>query len=292
MSTWRVIDLTDVTEPLRARTGQLLAAGSAVPLADVSCVIAGPDTTWSTGVIAELARYDIPLVTCDWRGVPLACTHGWSDASRVAARHLAQASLTVPRHKNAWKQIVRAKITGQAANLAVTAPVAAARLRDLARQVRSGDPDNLEARAARTYWTHLFRGEQFTRDRYGGGRNDLLNYGYAILRGTVIRAIITTGLSPTLGIWHRNRANTFALADDLIEPLRPAVDWTVSRLPDNSHLTDPDTKRQLVSAISQPMSRQGSTVATTAVTLAQTLAAYVEGQHARLTVPTWLPPDG
>lgn len=292
MSAWRVIDVTDLTEPLRARTGQLIAADTVVPLADVSCVIAGPDTTWGTAVIAELARYDIPLVTCDWRGVPLACTHGWSDASRVAARHLAQASLTVPRHKNAWKQIVRAKIHGQAANLAAISPVAAARLRDLARQVRSGDPGNLEARAARTCWTHLLRGERFTRDRYGGGRNDLLNYGYAILRGTVIRAIITSGLSPTLGIWHRNRSNTFALADDLIEPLRPAVDWNVRRLPGHADLTDPRIKHQLVATISKPMSREGPTVATAAMGLAQALAAYVEGQHPRLAVPTWHPPDG
>jgi len=292
MSHWQVVDVSEFSNRLQIRPGQLIAGDMAVPLSDVACIITGPETHWGADVVTESSRFGIPIITCDWRGIPVACTYPWSKSSRVGARHIAQAKLTAPRQKNAWKQIVRAKILGQANNLGHSHLKESASLRKLAMSVRSGDPDNLEARAARMYWTRLLPHEGFSRSREGGGRNDLLNYGYAVLRGFVVRSIVVSGMSPTLGIWHRNRANAFALADDLIEPFRPAVDFAVLGLSAGATLAERTTKQALIESTSQTMSEVGGTVATCILELAQSYARYVEGQLPVLPVPTWKPPHG
>ena len=133
-----------------------------------------------------------------------------------------------PLKKQLWRQLVQVKIRAQAANLAADSPVRR-KLLILAREVRSGDPANVEAQAARVYWQALF-GEAFRRNPDGDGANSLLNYGYAVLRAAVARAIVGAGLLPALGLHHANRGNAFCLADDLIEPLRPLVDARVRAL--------------------------------------------------------------
>jgi CRISP-associated protein Cas1 len=143
----------------------------------------------------------------------------------LTARHWAQVEAGAPLRKRLWQAIVAAKlrqqgrllakITGQDAGLAV-----------LAGRVRSGDPDNLEAQGAQRYWPKLF-GREFRRDRSAEDANSLLNYGYAIVRAACARALVASGLIPSLGVWHRNRSNPFCLADDLLEPWRPIVDWKV-----------------------------------------------------------------
>lgn len=264
----------------------------AVALADIAVIVTGTETTWGASVVAEAARFDVPIITCDWRGVPIACTIPWSDASRIGARHRAQVNLSGPRQKNAWMQVVRAKIRGQASNLAGHDEASATKLRSLVATVRSGDTDNVEARAARLYWARLFPAAGFARANDGDDRNALLNYGYAILRGYVVRSIVLAGLSPALGIWHRNRANAFALADDLIEPFRPAIDHVVSGLSPNASLEQPETKHTLVATMSLPMGTSGQTVATAISTVAQAFARYAERETARLVVPAWQPADG
>ena len=139
-----------------------------------------------------------------------------------------QIAATRPLSKQLWRQIVCAKIRMQGEVLALNGRQAGA-FDALARKVRSGDPDNIEAQAARRYWKALF-GPDFTRDQDGGGLNGLLNYGYTVLRAVVSRAICAAGLHPTIGIFHANRANAFALADDLMEPYRPVVDHMVLAL--------------------------------------------------------------
>ena len=107
----------------------------------------------------------------------------------------------------------------------------------LVRGVRSGDPNNAEAHAARVYWQNWIpEATAFRRDADGDGLNALLNYGYAVLRAAVARAIVAAGLLPSLGLKHSNRSNAFALADDLMEPLRPLVDWHVRRLYRHNHV--------------------------------------------------------
>lgn len=140
-----------------------------------------------------------------------------------------QCDAPLPLCKGLWKTLTQAKIRLQAEQLErISQPDGA--LLNLAREVRSGDPDNLEAQAARRYWP-LMMGEGFTRNRTTpDALNAMLNYGYSILRATVARAIMAAGLHPALGIHHRNRQNTMPLADDLIEPFRPAVDCMVRKL--------------------------------------------------------------
>src|SRR5439155_16373374 len=128
-----------------------------------------------------------------------------------------------------WRQLIRAKIRGQALNLEAgsgdsrqTCP-ARSKLLDYARQVRSGDASNLEAQAARVYWQHWLPEEIFRRDADASGLNSLLNYGYAVVRAALARAIVAAGMQPSLGLHHSNRLNSFSLADDLIEARRPVV---------------------------------------------------------------------
>lgn len=292
MSTrWRVIDLVDFSGDIEVRRGRLVIGGSEEPLSDVACILTGSVTKWSGSIVALAAKYDVPILSCDWKGVPIAALSSWSDNTRIGARHQAQASLTIPRQKNAWMRIVRAKIRGQAQNLSAGSEKRD-KLERLAGEVRSGDPKNVEASAARTYWSGLFDGEPFSRDKDGTGRNILLNYGYAVMRGSVIRAISIAGLAPALGLWHRNRSNAFALADDLIEPFRPAVDWIVKSLPADALVADRATKVTLVGVLSQPIGKTGETVMTSITQLAQRYANYVEGEVDSLDVPLWDTIDG
>ena len=134
---------------------------------------------------------------------------------------------SLPLSKQLWQQTVKAKIENQAAVLKECTGEEMKCMRVWAANVRSGDPDNQEARAAAYYWKNLFRIEGFTRDRDGIPPNNLLNYGYAILRAVVARGLVASGLLPTLGIHHHNRYNAYCLADDIMEPYRPYVDRLV-----------------------------------------------------------------
>ena len=125
-----------------------------------------------------------------------------------------------------------------------------------------------------------------------GGRNALLNYGYSIVRGGVIRAVAVAGLAPALGIYHRNRSNSFALADDLMEPFRPVVDSFVKELPSDAELSDRAVKAKLVSVLAEPISGYGETVLTAMTSLARSYAQYVEGDIQQLDVPVWTPRNG
>lgn len=151
------------------------------------------------------------------------------DAHHVQTeRHRAQVTASEPVKKRAWQTLVRVKIAQQGGVLAHFTGHHGGLL-PMSSRVRSGDPDNLEAQAAQRYWPRLF-GKEFRRDRTADGINALLNYGYAVIRAAVARAVVASGLIPSLGVFHRNRANPFCLADDLLEPYRPFVDWRVKLL--------------------------------------------------------------
>lgn len=117
----------------------------------------------------------------------------------------------------------------------------------MSRRVRSGDPDNLEAQAAQRYWPRLF-GKDFRRDRDADGINALLNYGYAVVRAAAARAVVASGLIPSLGVFHSNRGNPFCLADDLLEPYRPYVDWRAKLLVDEHEGKVPTLRDQAARA--------------------------------------------
>lgn len=286
----QVIDATQLEGHISSTTGGLLIAGRRVPLEDVAVLLLGNSASVTGGALTLLARYDVILLNCDWRGVPDSVAYGWSHNSRVAARHRAQAELSEPRRKSAWQAIVRAKILGQQRNLEASNQIAALRLAEIRKAVRSGDPSNCEAQAARVYWDALFDSETFNRIPGGDDRlNSLLNYGYAVMRGFVIQAIVAAGLWPTYGLWHRNRSNTFVLADDLIEPFRPAVDYCVLTMADHLTLDDKPAKKELVAVSSQMMGSAGSTVLTSIRDFASQLAIYLEDERDHLTPPSWIP---
>lgn len=146
----------------------------------------------------------------------------------LTERHWAQVEAGAPLRKRLWQALVAAKLRQQARVLKEAGKDDAG-LTALAARVRSGDPDNFEAQGAQRYWPKLF-GKEFRRDRGADGTNALLNYGYAIVRAACARSLVASGLVPSLGVWHRNRSNPFCLADDLLEPWRPIVDWKVRGL--------------------------------------------------------------
>jgi len=151
------------------------------------------------------------------------------DAHHVQTeRHRAQVAASEPTKKRLWQALVAAKIALQGDVLAEFTG-ADGGLGPMSKRVKSGDADNLEAQAAQRYWPLLF-GKDFRRDRGADGVNALLNYGYAVVRAAAARAIVASGLIPSLGVFHKNRSNPFCLADDLFEPYRPYVDWRVKRI--------------------------------------------------------------
>ena len=151
-------------------------------------------------------------------------------------------------------------------------------------------PDNIEARAARFYWSRVLgEGRQPGAGQLIGS-NACLDYGYAVLRGHVIRAVLSAGLAPALGVFHRGRGNAFALADDLIEPFRPAIDEVALQLSPTASPSDSDVKRVLVAAASQKFDAVGYGISAVAQDLAQQYGRYVEGEEERLKVPSWQGP--
>lgn len=197
-----------------------------IALDDIGALIVhAHGTIWSTSVFTRLSDRGIPVVICGANHAPAAMVWPLEGHHLQGARMRAQLAGPRPLAKQLWAQIIKAKIRMQGHILARQGHEAGA-FDLLARKVRSGDPGNIEAQAARRYWKALF-GPGFSRDQDAAGINSLLNYGYTVLRAIVSRAICAAGLHPTLGIFHANRANAFALADDLMEPYRPLVDQLV-----------------------------------------------------------------
>ena len=185
--------------------------------------------TLTSGAMAALIGNNCALIACDSRGMPVGLTLPPSGNTTQSERFRRQIDASLPLRKQLWQQTVQAKIGNQAAVLAECREGEEVRcMRVWASAVRSGDADNLEGRAAAYYWRRLFSDvEGFTRDREGMPPNNLLNYGYAVLRAVVARALVASGLLPTLGIHHHNRYNAYCLADDVMEPYRPYVDRLV-----------------------------------------------------------------
>lgn len=223
------IEVSQEPAYLSVRLGQLVLKNGervlgSIPCEDVGVVVVdNPAASYSHAALAELARSDAVVVVCGRDHLPAAVLLPLADHSQITWRIADQVAVSRPRKKRLWQQLVRAKIRAQAANVPTDWP-AHAKLLDLARQVRSGDPANVEAQAARVYWDNWLPETDFRRDPDLGGLNAMLNYGYAVVRAAVARALIAAGLLPALGLFHSNRANAFCLADDLVEPLRPLVD--------------------------------------------------------------------
>lgn len=291
---WRVVDLIDFDGKVSYQRGQLAITSDSgelratLPLAQIAVVLIGNKLIISGAVLVKLSEYDIAVLVCDWRRVPVAGSFSWNEHTRTAARQRAQASLSLPRQKSAWAQIIKAKILGQA-RTAAQLGFDATDLKNLARAVRSGDVDNREAMAAKRYWEIISAEDDFRRlpGLAATGWNGALDYAYTVLRGHGMRAICSAGLVGTLGVFHHGRGNQFALVDDLIEPFRPAIDYAVFSIVSNSQELDKETKRQLVAAVEEPFNSAGQSIPTVFTAFAQQYGRYVEGDVEKLVPPIW-----
>ncbi len=202
------------------------------PIEDVGVVVLDhKQITITSGVLEALLKNNCAVVTCDRKSMPVGLMLPLYGNTTQNERFRQQLDASLPLKKQLWQQTIQTKINNQASVLGDYTKEEIKCMRVWANEVRSGDPDNLEARAAAYYWKTLFADiEGFTRDREGIPPNNLLNYGYAILRAVVARGLVTSGLLPTLGIHHHNRYNAYCLADDIMEPYRPYVDELVFQL--------------------------------------------------------------
>ncbi len=260
-----------------------------VPVAEVAVVLlAGRRSLCSTTAMAELSAQGTPIIFCDATMRPAGMVLPFRGQHEIGSRIAAQASAPVPRRRRLWKAIVRAKVMGQAAVLRESTGSDHG-LALIAKRVRCGDCDNAEATAARRYWRRLC-GDEFRRNRGEDATNAMLDYGYAVLRGAVARAICVAGLHPSLGIHHHHRGNAFALADDLIEPFRPVVDKVVTRIrrgDSGSVEITPATKRQLAGCLTEtlPFAGETRTVIDAVGKTATSLAGAMLGDEKAFTLP-------
>lgn len=202
------------------------------PIEDIGIVVLdNKQITITSGLLEALLENNCAVITCDSKRMPVGLMLPLYGNTTQNERFRQQLDASVPLKKQLWQQTIKNKINNQASVLKDCLEEEMKCMRIWANEVKSGDPDNLEARAAAFYWKNLFSHiEGFTRERGGIFPNNLLNYGYAILRAVVARALVTSGLLPTLGIHHHNRYNAYCLADDIMEPYRPYVDELVFKM--------------------------------------------------------------
>ena len=197
-----------------------------IPIEDIGVmVLDNKQITITQGVLAALLNNTVTVITCDNKRMPTGMLLPLSGNTLHQERFRNQIEAAVPLRKQLWQQTVKAKIENQAFCLQKNTSKSFAPLHVLARSVRSDDADNNEAQAAAYYWKNIFPNlPDFTRDKEGTPPNNLLNYGYAILRAVIARALVGSGWLPVYGIHHHNRYNAYCLADDIMEPYRPFVD--------------------------------------------------------------------
>lgn len=202
------------------------------PIEDIGIVVLdNKQITITQGLLETLLENNCAVITCDNRSMPVGLMLPLCGNSVQSERFREQIDASLPLKKQLWQQTIKAKIRNQAAVLSLCTGKEARNMKRWEEDVKSGDADNLEGRAAAYYWKNIFTEFQelssFIRNRDGIPPNNLLNYGYAILRAIVARALVSSGMLPTLGIHHHNRYNAYCLADDIMEPYRPYVDELV-----------------------------------------------------------------
>lgn len=264
-----------------------------VPCEDIGVLlIDNPAVSYTHAVFTTLVEAGAVVVLCGPNHHPTSLVLPLEGNAVQTERYRAQFEASVPLKKRLWQALSATKIRLQGVVLQ-GATGEDAGLQALAARVRSGDPENLEAQAAQRYWPRLF-GSDFRRRRDGPPPNLLLNYGYVVFRAATARALCAAGLLPTIGIHHHNRSNAFCLADDIIEPYRPYVDWRVRRLMDEKASIDElnrETKAALLSLFNETICVGGQRTPlflafhSTAATVAQ---SFGKGEAA-LALPEGLP---
>lgn len=258
-----------------------------VVLDDIGMVlVSGRGATYTNSLLVALAERNIPVVICNPQFLPVAWMWPLSGHHTQARNISAQIEAPKPLNKRLWQEIVRNKITTQSAIVDFVGGNGDA-LQAQAKRVRSGDPENVEAQVARRYWPMLF-GPNFRRQRSNGEVNMFLNYGYTVLRACTARAIVSSGLHPSIGIHHSNQYNDFRLADDLVEPFRALVDVTVHQLIAAGHSNmNNAVKKSLAMTVNRDVSTElGMTpVSNAMLKLAQSLARSFRERSVQLDLP-------
>ena len=263
-----------------------------IPIEDIGMVVLdNPQITLTHGLMASLLDNNASVITCDERHMPVGLILPLEGHTVQSERFQEQLSASVPLRKQLWQQTVQQKILNQAALLNDLYNAENGNMLQWAAEVRSGDSTNLEGRAAAYYWSQMFPDiGGFTRGREGLYPNNFLNYGYAILRAVIARALVSSGLLPTFGIHHHNRYNAYCLADDIMEPYRPYIDRlvvsTIKQYPRIAEVTT-DIKRSLLTipTLEVHIGGQRSPLMVAASQTTASLARCFAGEIRKLTYP-------
>lgn len=294
----RTIEVSGFDATLTVKNRQvLLGRGKELagqfPAEDVATLIIDtPNTTLTGSTMVEMVQSGGLIVLCGRDHLPAAFVIPVEGNQLLRQRMQTQLDATEPCRKRLWQSVVKQKILNQA--VACTDPDAKRKIHSMAGRVRSGDPDNVEAQAARVYWAHFLPGENFRRSRDGQSPNLFLNYGYIVLRAAVARALCAAGLMPAFGLHHDNRCNSFCLADDLVEPYRPWVDVAARETHRMGHTElNRETKKVLLGELYQPcrVGEFGSTLQAATDRTAATLVRRLAGEDVPLALPQMLEPE-
>lgn len=265
---------------------------ASVPIEDLGLLLLDHfQITLSHPLIQKMMANNVVLISCDTAHLPLGIMLPLYGHSEYSARVKVQIQVSEPLKKQLWKQTIECKIRNQIAVLeqsgAYTEP-----MYEYLNQVKSGDSTNMEGIAAQHYWKYLIHTD-FLRERYGASPNPFFNFGYSVLRSMVARAIVETGLLPVLGIFHKNKYNAYCLADDLMEPYRPFVDFLVvewlTAHPENEDLTR-ESKSYFLKIATQDV-KIGKWTRPLMVAIKMTVASLYqcyEGEKRLIAYPEWL----
>ncbi len=273
-----VIELQDVT-----RT---------VPIEDVGVVILDhKQITITHALIDALLANNCAIVTSNDKHLPVGLMLPLDGHNLQSERFHEQIEASEPLKKQMWQQTVTAKILGQAHVLGMQ-HIEHGNMFKWAKDVRSGDTDNMEARAAAYYWRNMFEKDAFIRDPQGLPPNNLLNYGYSIVRAMMARALVGAGLLPTLGIHHHSRYDAYCLADDIMEPYRPFADMKVLEMWSKGGITSDissEQKRELLGITTMDVNISGhrSPMMLAIQTTAQSVQKCYSGEARKIIYPDW-----
>ena len=273
-----VVELQDVTRTL--------------PIEDIGVVILDhKQITITHALIDALLANNVAMVTSNDKHLPVGLMLPLDGNTLQSERFRAQIDASEPLKKQMWQQTIVAKILGQAHVLG-TQLIKHNNMLKWAKDVRSGDPENMEARAAAFYWRNMFEKDAFIRDPQGLPPNNLLNYGYSIVRAMMARALVGAGLLPTLGIHHHSRYDAYCLADDIMEPYRPFVDMKVLEMWKNGGITSDissDQKRELLGITTMDVNISGhrSPMMLAIQTTAQSVQKCFSGEARKIIYPDW-----
>lgn len=277
--------------PMDLNDAGMAVAVRTIPIEDIGIIILdNKQITVTQGLMEELLDSNCAVITCGSNHLPVGLMLPLYGHTLQNERFRYQLDASLPLKKQLWQQTIQYKISNQARMLRYVTGDEHGNMKAWASTVKSGDSDNLEARAAAYYWKTIFPdNENFIRGRDEDAPNNLLNYGYAVLRAVIARALVASGLLPTLGIHHHNRYNAYCLADDIMEPYRPFVDklvFDIVQSGTNIELTK-EIKTRLLSipTIEVNMNGKRSPLIVAVSTTSSSLAKCFSGELRKLAYP-------